>query len=378
MRKKKRILFGAVDIGFRIELYTKFIDRYLSDEFTADSFTKFKLAESHYKTNYTYVCEVGRHSAAYVYCYTFCFFVFSLFRYDVFHFFSGETILTRKLRRFEFYVYKLLGKRVVMHFVGSDVRNPEYLYWKNENLISYLKGEKFLKKTKPWQDALIKDSLKYADYILVSTPDLLENVPGAHYYPVVIDFEKFDSEVKGVMGLAVKKMDAGKFTILHAPSNDKVKGTAFIHDVLNRIADRHKENVQLITPGDNIRKTGKLYSVSRYDLFGLMQKSDILIDQMVIGWYGLQSLEALLCGNTVLCYIGKELEKYLYEDCPIVIVDALTIEAELDKRIHQSHHLSAEEKIRNIEWVRKYHTIENNHKELLVAWRGSVVQVAKS
>lgn len=361
-------MFGAVDIGFRIELYSKFIDSYLSDQFSAESFTKFKLAESHYKTQYTYVCEVSHHSALYVYFYTFGFFLYSLFRYDVFHFFSGETILTRKLRWLEFFVYKLLGKRVVMHFVGSDVRNPEYLYWKNENLIAFLNGERSVRKTKLWQDALIADSRRYADYILVSTPDLLENVPGAHYYPVVIDFDKFDQEVGGVLDLALKKSMDGKFTILHAPSNDKVKGTAFIHTVLDKISARHKDSVQMITPGDNIRKSGKLYSVSRYELFGLMQKSDILIDQMVIGWYGLQSLEALLCGNTVLCYIEEGLEQYLYEDCPIVVVNALTIESELDRRIVQSHHLTVNERKRNIEWVKKYHTIENNHAELLAAW----------
>lgn len=375
---RKRILFAAVDIGFRIELYTKFINTHLSQELCAESFTKFKLAESHYKTSYTYKCEVGRHSAFYVYVYIFVFFIYSLFRYDIFHFLSGETILTRKLRPFEFFIYKMLGKRVVMHFVGSDVRNPEYLYWKSENLISFLNGEKFLKKTKSWQDALIRDSIKYADYILVSTPDLLEIVPGAHYYPVVIDFEKFDSEVNGVMDLAEKKVMTGKFTILHAPSNDKVKGTALIHDVLDRIAARYSDKIELITPGDNIRKTGNLYSVSRYELFGLMQRSNIMIDQMVIGWYGLQSLEGLLCGNTVLCYIEKGLEQYLYHDCPIVVVNALTLESEMDRRIREAYHLTVDEIIRNIEWVRKYHTIENNHDELLMAWTGSQKSVQLS
>ncbi|MFN8153654.1 MAG: hypothetical protein U0Y08_05110 [Bacteroidia bacterium] len=368
MRKKKRILFAAVDIGFRIELYSKFISQYLSDEFTAESFTKFKLAETHYKTNYTHVCEVSRHSALYVYLYTFCFFVYSLFRYDVFHFFSGETILTRKLRRFEFMVYRLLGKRLVMHFVGSDVRNPQFLFWKNEHLIPFLNGERGVKKTLPWQDALIRDSRKYADCILVSTPDLLENVPGARYYPVVIDLEKFDAEVGGVQALAERKTLTGKFTILHAPSNDKVKGTAFIHEILDRISSRFGTDVDLITPGDNIRKTGKLYSVTRYELFELMQKSDILIDQMVIGWYGLQSLEGLLCGNTVLCYVEEGLEQYLYANCPVVNVNALTLESELERRIAQSHHLTVEERLSNIEWVKKYHTIENNHADLLQAW----------
>lgn len=123
--------------------------------------------------------------------YMFIYILFSFFFiafYDLDHFFSGETLLTRKLRRFEFRIYKLLGKRIIMHFVGSDIRSPEYLFWKDKNLVEFLNGNRSFPLTMPWQDALIKDSMDFADEILVSTPDLLAIIPSAKYYPVLIDF----------------------------------------------------------------------------------------------------------------------------------------------------------------------------------------------
>lgn len=366
--KQKRILFAAVDIGFRIELYTKFINTRYAGQLKAESFTKFKLAESHYKTNYTHICEVGKHGKLYVYTYTFLFFIYSLFRYDIFHFFSGETILTRKLRRFEFIVYKLLGKRIIMHFVGSDIRNPEYLFWKDENLIQFLEGDRSFPLTKPWQDSLIKDSLKFADAILVSTPDLLKIIPSASYYPVLIDIDKFYQET-GISPAGVSHIvGSAPYTILHAPSNNKVKGTNCIHEVLDKLTVRYANNIECITPGHNITRTGKLYSVSRYDLFELLKKTDVLIDQLVIGWYGLQSLEGLLCGNVVLCYIEEGLEKYLSEDCPVINVNALNLETVLEDLVQNRFTYSAETLKKNIDWVKKFHTIENNHLPLLEAW----------
>ena len=138
LKQKKRILFAAVDTGYRIEHYTKYIETNFSDKLTAESFSKYILPSSQYKTNYTYTCPIDKIHPLFLYTYCSFFFVFSLFRYDIFHFISGETILTRKLRRFELAVYKLFGKRVIMHLVGSDVRSEEFIYWKEKNIKKYV------------------------------------------------------------------------------------------------------------------------------------------------------------------------------------------------------------------------------------------------
>jgi len=165
-----------------------------------------------------------------------CFFVYALFKYDIFHFLSGETILTRKFRKFELATYKLFGKRIVMHFVGADIRSLPYSIWKNNHMQDFLSNnlEKFPPLTEPWQDKLIAESIKYADQIIVSTPDLLKIIPQAKFYPVVIDFDKFISEF-GEMN-SIKSKD--KISIMHSPSNSSIKGSDIIYSQLANIKNK--------------------------------------------------------------------------------------------------------------------------------------------
>ncbi len=193
--KRKKILFAAVDIGYRIELYTKFIEEELADKLEAESLAIYVLPSTHYKTSYTYQYNYHTKSKFFRWYRSLLNFFIFLFKYDIFHFISGETLLTRKLRSFEMFIYWLLKKRVIMQFVGADIRSYKYLEWKDKNIMRYSEGEDLNDKTLAWQKKLISDSQKYANNILVSTPDLLEIIPGAVYYPVVIDVKKFIKEL---------------------------------------------------------------------------------------------------------------------------------------------------------------------------------------
>jgi hypothetical protein len=368
-KKKNFILFAAVDIGYRIEHYTKFIDNYFSDKLKAESFSKYVLPESHYKTKYTYTCSIDKTPTLFLYIYSFFFFLYSLYRFDIFHFFSGETILTRKLRRFELKIYKLLGKRVVMHFVGSDIRSEEYLSNKEKNIHQFLKGEDFGEKSMPYQKKLIADAETYADFVIVSTPDLKKIIPNSVYYPVVLDYQKFLDEISSI---PIKQKNNNEVVILHSPSSVKksnLKGTSHITTVLNKIASSNKYNVRLVLPAENNvdRKTN--YSASRYELFSYYKEADIVVDQMIIGWYGLLSVEALVAGKHVVSYVDESLKKELFPECPIRIADVNTLEEVLNyciEEILKGKNSMVCDIQRN--WVKKYHTIENMNEVLLSAW----------
>jgi hypothetical protein len=365
-KKKKFILFAAVDIGYRIEHYTKFIDNYFSEKLKAESFSKYVLPESHYKTKYTYTCSIDKTPTLFLYIYSFFFFLYSLFRFDIFHFISGETILTRKLRRIELKIYKLLGKCVIMHFVGSDIRDEDYLVWKTENIFSFLSGEDKEIKSSKWQKKLIKDAEEFADYIIVSTPDLLELIPTAKYYPVVIDVDKIKDEfLKNKPDPNIKN----EIVILHVPSNKKLKGTKYINDALIKISNSNEYPIRLITPNFKQNDNSSNYLVSRYNLFKAFQEADIIIDQMIIGWYGLQSIEGLLAGKKVICYVDEKYNNFLYDDCPIVLANLNNINEVLQTCINFIEVNGKKSCIsQQLEWVKKYHSIENNNKVLLEVW----------
>src|SRR5690554_6104422 len=170
--RKKKILFAATDVNYRFKLYSDFIEKKFNHLGTAETFSKYILPESHFKTSYTYELPINNTPKYKFYFLCFSFFIYSLFRYNTFHFLSGETILTRKLRRFELITYKILRKKVIMHFVGADIRSSEYLDIKRTQLIESLKfGLKDVPLTEKYQNKLIKDAKKYASKIIVSTPD---------------------------------------------------------------------------------------------------------------------------------------------------------------------------------------------------------------
>lgn len=365
MTRPRKILFAAVDIGYRIELYSNYIREHLSEELEAESLSIYVLPTKHYKTSYTYEFHYHERSRLYRWVRSMMNFCSCLFRYDIFHFISGETLLTRKLRPFELAVYKLFGKRVVMQFVGADIRSPEYLRWKDGHIHEFLQGRDDFPKCMPWQKRLIRDAKKYADAILVSTPDLLDIIPQAKYYPVVIDLEKFRQELRENPPAPPQTEE---IVILHCPSNIQVKGTSHIHSALERVQKLSPYPVKLVLPAANKKNDGKLYSVSRYDLFRLFQEADIIIDQMVIGWYGLQAVEGLIAGKEVICHIDKKLEHYLYPGSPVVPADADNLEEVVLSCIRKVAERRAGKAAEKISWVKAHHTIGNNHDVLLQAW----------
>jgi len=351
-KRRKKILFGAVDIGWRIEHYSKFINENFSNKLEPYSVVYYKLPSSQYETNYDYEYHLNEKSKVISWFIRFSFFSRALFMFDIFYFFSGETLLTRKLRPFELRIYKLLNKKIIFHFVGSDIRSPKYIDWKTKNIISFLKGNDKKEKSEKWQKRLISDAEKYAEKIFVSTPDLLSIVKNAEYIPVFIDIENFYSDLKKIEPV---KKNNDVIYILHAPSNKRLKGSIYIEKVLENIVKNTNYKIEFLLPKKNGTGT---YSISRYKLFEYYKKADIVIDQMIIGWYGLQAIEALLTENIVISYVDAELKKYLFDDCPVKVVDINNLE----KIIIESIEVIKENKInlkKQIGWVKKYHTIKD-------------------
>jgi hypothetical protein len=365
LTKKKKILFGAVDIGWRIEHYSKFIREHYSEQIEATSFVKYYVPKKHFETHYTYMYNFREKNAIYGWIVSFYIFIISLFKFNIFHFFSGETLLTRKLRKFEFIIYKILGKKIIMHFVGTDIRSVDYILWKEKHIYEYLTGNIDYPKSVHWQNRLIKDSLKYADSIIVSSPDLKSVIPSAIYYPVMIDIEKTTKELLSNHNL---RKDNSEIVILHAPSNPQMKGSQIIHDILKKFKHNHKEyNIRLELTADTETPYAERYSTSRYRLFQLYNEADIVIDQIIIGWYGLQAIEALVAKNQVISYVENDLKQNLYPKCPIEIADVNNLNSIILKCVknHVERKINFEE---NIAWVKKYHTIENNNFNLIESW----------
>src|SRR3989304_9419354 len=105
------------------------------------------------------------------------FFLGNFLKFDIFHFYFGLSLLPFHL---DLPILKLLGKKIVFHFRGSDIRNPNYVkqLGRGSNVpITTLKQRINL--------LIIK---LFSDKNLVSTPDLIELVgEKAFYLPNGVD-----------------------------------------------------------------------------------------------------------------------------------------------------------------------------------------------
>jgi len=94
--------------------------------------------------------------------------------------------------------------------------------------------------------------------------------------------------------------------VVHVPSNPMIKGTPDVLHIVEQLQARYPFDFRLI------------YNVPRDKALAIVRESDIVLDQFIIGSFGLVSLEAMALGKPALCYIRPSLVPLLPDDCPIV------------------------------------------------------------
>lgn len=184
--------------------------------------------------------------------------------YDLlhFHYSSGLPL------GLDFPLWRALHKKVVMHYHGTDLRR---------------KGE-------PWFRS------RFAQRTFVSTPDLLEWSKNASWIPNPLNIERYP--FVGVRNRPANENDSIK--ILHAPSRRRFKGTDHLLRAIKKLKnDGYKIDLILVenTPHE---KAIKYY-----------KQADIVVDQLIIGWYGMLAQECMALGKPVCVYLREDLEEYV-------------------------------------------------------------------
>ncbi|MEM5852890.1 MAG: glycosyltransferase [Candidatus Aenigmatarchaeota archaeon] len=211
----------------------------------------------------------------------------ALKNYDIFHFHT-KSILPKN---YDAFAAKKIGKKIVFHFHGCEVRLKEH------GSCSFCQ-----KMSKSSKLSLIKNAKKLSDLIIVSTPDLLDELPDAVWINNSIDIEKWKQDRK-----KIKEDETIK--ILHSASDRLVKGTVYIESAVEKLK-KEGYNVKLLilenTPNIKVKE--------------FLQHADISVDQLIIGWYGVFAIESMALGIPTCAYIRKDLEKHM-KNLPIVNVN---------------------------------------------------------
>jgi glycosyltransferase involved in cell wall biosynthesis len=172
-------------------------------------------------------------------------------RTDVFHFYFGLTLIPKSV---QFPLLRLLRKKSVFHYLGSDIRG----------------------KT-PAQLAFGKR----ADAEIIGSYDAIRWVPEAHVIPPGLDLTPFTP---------VPPSDSPRPLVVHAPSNRERKGTRY---VIEACAELPVElDIVEGVPHDEARE--------RY------ARADIVVDQLNAGWHGVFALESMALGKPVVTYLKPD------------------------------------------------------------------------
>lgn len=237
--------------------------------------------------------------------------------YDVFQFYFGQSLTRDKLTDIPH--LKKLNKKIIFHFCGCDIRDSKKVIAQYE--VSACK-ECWPMLCSGNQDLAYEMATKYADAVFVSTPDLLEFIPGAIWIPQPIQIETFDEITKNLKPSSQASAEIIK--VAHAPTNQKIKGSKYL---IQAIQDLQAEGFPL--------ELSLIENMPYHQALETYAASDIIVDQLLVGWYGQVSLEMMALGKPVICYIREDLREYLPEESPIVSANPGNIKETLRNLILQ-------------------------------------------
>jgi hypothetical protein len=226
-------------------------------------------------------------------------------RYDIFHYNFGRALLTTE--RFgrvfdELALVKRAGKTVLVTFQGCDARPHEECFCRNPICAA----------ESPYRAKRASRMARLADRAFYLNPDLRNWVPGGRWLPYA-----------SVDPRAIEPAPPGPHeavTIAHAPTDRHVKGTRHVIEAVEALqAEGLSVRLEL------------LEGLSHEQTVQRCAEADIVVDQLLIGWYGAFAVEAMALSKPVLCFIREDdpLDNPLGAELPIVRTNPATLVSDL-------------------------------------------------
>lgn len=156
-----------------------------------------------------------------------------------------------------------------------------------------------------------------ADGLYVLNPDLLEHVPRAEFLPY--------ASVDPREWTPVPPTEEGVLSVVHAPSDRGRKGTDVVVSAVEQLRSEGVDVELELVEGMPREEARKAY-----------ERADVLVDQLVVGWYGGVAVEAMALAKPVVARLDAaalaRVPQRMRDELPIVDADATTL-AEVLRRL---------------------------------------------
>lgn len=251
----------------------------------------------------------------------------------------------RIMRIVEISLNKIFNNQIIFIFSGDDARLKKYCI-KNYDISPV----HFLYKSGYYSD--LKDNLKIkninfidriADNIFALNPDILNTLPKRSTFLAY--------PYKNNTNFRMHSYGNDLLKILHMPSNRGFKGTSFIKKTIEELKSlNYSIDFKII---ENESNDKLLEIISNYDL---------VIDQLLAGWYGSVAVESMSMGIPVMAFIRKFDLKYIpremSNELPIINVNINNLKEQIIKFANLSINEKLEISRSSYEFSKKWHSIK--------------------
>jgi hypothetical protein len=237
-------------------------------------------------------------------------------KYDVFHFNAGSSLIhspQNHLNQFELPFYPGRAKLFVT-YNGCDARqkfptigrtkisachNPRCYH----GMCNYGAYDELRRRA-------IGKMNRYVRHMWALNPDLLHFLPSdrASFLPYTVSCDG--------LTVAAPRFD-GKLKIVHAPTNREAKGSDFVMQAVDKLRQTHGGLFELVL----------VENMPHQEALAVYRAADLVIDQVLIGWYGALAVETMKMGKPVIARVAREDLRFLPPQMAHDVIEAV-IEAE--------------------------------------------------
>ncbi|TDC54401.1 glycosyltransferase [Jiangella ureilytica] len=185
---------------------------------------------------------------------------------------------------------------VILH--GSEIRDPR----RHRELFRYSPfgdpDEPLTHKLQQATQVVLGHLRDFDGPCFVTTPDLLEFIDDAQWLPVVVDVDDLATD-RPVLERRLP-------VVLHAPSRGVLKGSAVADPVLSDLQDR------------GLIEYRRVEGVAHPELMAQVRDSDIVVDQLLLGSYGVMACEAMAAGRVTVGHVAGHVRAAIPAELPLI------------------------------------------------------------
>ena len=252
----------------------------------------------------------------------------------------------------ELRLFRLFRIKMFVHYQGDDARQGSQMQGLEYSLLQGVQKGYYSDKSDQFKASQIERISKFTDKVFYVNPDLSRVLPrNSVFIPYShVDLGKFE--------FVKKDLKHKKIRIVHAPSNRGAKGTNYVLETMLKIQLSHPEiSFELV---ENLPHERALE---------IYRDADLVIDQLLAGWYGGLAVEALAIGVPVMCYLREDdfnkVDPKMIDELPIINVTQSTLEEKILDFIAMSDlEIEALRRAGRI-YVEKWHSIDEISEEIL-------------